>query len=336
MLTERQKRILWAVIDDYIASAEPVGSRTVSKKKEVGVSAATIRNEMADLEEMGYLEQPYTSAGRIPSQKGYRFYVDHIVTPYFWQQGQSEELGLQDWGSLDSLEQIIRQTATLLSKQTNYMTITLGPTSFEERLRYLQVVPLSSRHAISIIITETGRVYQQQVEIPQHLTELQIQQIVQIVNERLQGQLLSPFLAQGVSQQLELGFDLDEWLTRLFHMENSEQVYTSGTTRILDQPEFQDINKMRALLDLLEETQTIMQLIQPTSDGIQVRIGKENVVASVSDCSIISASIMIHGEQVGTIGVLGPTRMNYRKVIGLIDYLSRDVSDKLHRWLRGL
>lgn len=327
MLTERQMQILCAVVDEYIASAEPVGSRTVSKKKEVGFSAATIRNEMADLEDMGYLEQPYTSAGRIPSQKGYRFYVDHILMPHVWEEPVYE----QDIHNF--VETDICQIATFLSRQTNYMTISLGPKVLQNRFRHLQVVTLSDRRAVAIIVTESGRVYQQKMIIPEEISMSELERIVNLINHVLKGEPLASLrrtayreLSGPIRSISEHWVDVQGLIAQLLYIEREETIYTSGTTRILEQPEFQDINKMKALLDLLEETTTVVQLVQPSAKGVRVRIGEENLNDSVNDCSIISASILVDGEPIGTVGVLGPTRMDYRKVIRLIYALSRESS----------
>jgi transcriptional regulator of heat shock response len=243
MLTERQKRILWAVIDDYIVSAEPVGSRTVSQKEGLGVSSATIRHEMADLEDMGFLEQPHISAGRIPSQKGYRFYVDHLPLPYLW--NKEDIRAIQDYSTfrLDDVEQTLQYISSLLAHLTNYMTFVVGCNPLEEQIKRL---------------------------------------------------------------------------------------YTSGTARILEQPEFRDVERIKPLLDLIEEGhQVLMGLLKPKSAGVHVRIGCEHHVESVQHCSIVTSAYTIDGESSGAIGVLGPMRMDYRRVMGLIDFM---VSDFSHRW----
>lgn len=341
MLTERQKLILLAVIDDYIVSAEPVGSRTVSKKKNVGFSAATIRNEMADLEEMGYLEQPYTSAGRIPSQKGYRFYVDHLLTPQLWTRNDIFRLELQPI-DFDDLEEIFQQTISILSELTNYMTIALAPKSFEHRLKHIQIIPLNDRYAVFILVTNTGYVEQRRILIPEGISASHLERFVNFLNHHLQGMQLSEIkkvMDQKWSKEFERYIDhLDTMIDifiRIIEQDKEERVYMSGTTRILEQPEFQDVEKMRVLLDLIEETDTISQLIESNTTGVQVRIGRENHHQSFNHCSIISASYMINGEPVGSIGVLGPTRMDYSKVIGLIDFLSKDLTNRLHKWVDG-
>src|SRR5690606_5880087 len=191
MLTERQKLILLAVIDDYITSAVPVGSRTVSKKKSIGYSAATIRNEMADLEEMGYLEQPHTSAGRIPSQQGYRFYVDHLLTPQSWTENEVFNYELQSSIEFENLEEIFRRLTSVISELTNYMTITLAPRMVEHRLKHLQVIPLTERYAVSIVVTNTGYVDQRRIIVPEEVTTEDIEHFVNLLNHRLQGLRMS-------------------------------------------------------------------------------------------------------------------------------------------------
>ncbi|SFJ09428.1 heat-inducible transcriptional repressor HrcA [Thermoflavimicrobium dichotomicum] len=342
MLTERQKRILWAVIDDYIVSAEPVGSRTVSKKEGVGFSAATVRNEMADLEEMGYLEQPHTSAGRIPSQKGYRFYVDHLLTPQKWTPKDIMAIHQMFSQKIDHVEQAIQHTSNILSQLTNYMTICLGPRVFIDKLKHLQVVPLSDRSAVSIAVTDRGHVQQQRITIPENVSFSTIERLVNLLNDRLKGVPLSKlktFVARELTSELKRHIDhyenTLELLDQILHIQSEERIYTSGTTKMLEQPEFQDVEKMKMLLDFLEEDDRIIQLLEPSTNGIQVRIGDEIHIEEVNHCSIITASYMIDGEPVGTIGVLGPTRMNYRKVISLIDILSQIFSKQLNSMYEG-
>ncbi|RAL25841.1 heat-inducible transcriptional repressor HrcA [Thermoflavimicrobium daqui] len=336
MLTERQKRILWAIINNYIVSAEPVGSRTVSKKEGVGFSAATVRNEMADLEEMGYLEQPHTSAGRIPSQKGYRFYVDHLLMPQKWT--SSDLLSFQQLFSqnIDRVELAIQHTSNILSQLTNYMTICLGPRVFIDRLNHLQVVPLSDRSAVSIAVTDRGYVQQHRITLPEDVSVSTIERLINLLNHRLKGISLSKLKAtvhQELTNELKRYMDHYEQtldlLDQILHIHHEERIYTSGTTRMLEQPEFQDVAKMKMLLNFLEEDQRLIQLLEPNTDGVHVRIGDEIHMEEVNHCSIITTSYMINGEPVGTIGVLGPTRMDYQRVISLIDILTQFFSQQL-------
>lgn len=336
MLTKRQKKILWAVIDDYIITAEPVGSRTVSKKKGVDVSAATIRNEMADLEEMGFLEQPHTSAGRIPSQKGYRFYVDHLLKPYMWSKG--DLLALHEFYAvkIDHVEQAIKHMNSILAYLTNCMTFILGPNFSESRLKHLHIIPLYDRLVASIIVTDTGHVHQQRILLPEDISWSTLEKLVNLLNDRLSGSPMSKLeqiVAKELKEELQRHVDHFEKLTdlaeQLLQTEQEERVYTSGATRILQQPEFRDVEKMKSILDLVEANEALVQLFKPESDGIKVRIGHENHLEAVQDCSVVSASYTINGRPVGTIGVLGPTRMNYSRVIGILDFLAKDFSRRL-------
>lgn len=336
MLTERKKRILWAITDDYILSAEPVGSRTISKRADVGFSAATIRNEMADLEDMGYLEQPHTSSGRIPSQKGYRFYVDHLLIPTLWEKKDISLLHQQCLEKMNEVEQVFQHASSIISNLTNYLTIILGPTVVESKLLHLQIVPLTDRTIISLLITDTGQVHQQRIAVPEDISLSSIEKLINLLNYRLVGTPL-PKLRKKVEQELleELVKYIGHYenvvamLDQMFSMKMEERLYKSGTTRMLDQPEFRDVDKMKSLLDLVEENQKIIHLLEPTEKGVQVRIGSEHQLESAHHCSIISASYMVDGDPVGTIGVIGPLRMDYSKVVGLVDLLTRDFSEAL-------
>lgn len=338
MLTERQKKILQAVVDDYILTAEPVGSRTVSKRKGVGFSAATIRNEMADLEEMGYLEQPHTSAGRIPSHKGYRYYVDHLLPPLRPRMSDIRMLKRLFTIQMDELEQVFQQTATILSKLTKYTTVILGPMVYEDKLRHLQVVPLSEHNAVVVIVTDAGHVEKRRFTVPEGISLSSIEKLVNLLNHRLAGvplHRLKQTVHQELQDELERYVDQYEYLMtmidEMLQREQEERIYFSGTTNILNQPEFRDVEKVKRLFDLFDQTDVVLQLFGTTDSGVQVRIGKENRCEAVDNCSIVSASYTVNGRSVGTISVLGPTRMNYKKVISLLEVLAIDFSDHLRR-----
>lgn len=344
MLTDRQKRILWAVIDDYILTAEPVGSRTVSRKEGVGFSAATVRNEMADLEEMGYLEQPHTSAGRIPSQKGYRFFVDHLVTPKAWNEKELTQLHefFSSTNGTDHLEEVIQHTSGLLSQMTNYMGVIMGPKFEESSLKHLQIVPITERLAVAILVTNSGHVEQRKIVVPDGVTAQSMEKLVNFLNYRLQGVPLRQLGKRvALDYQEELKYHLDDLepilltMQQIFEHSQEDRLFMSGATRMLDQPEFQDVDKLKTILDLIEENNTMIHLMEPTIEGVQVRIGSELSLQEMDHMSFISAAYFYQGEAVGTIGVLGPTRMNYARVIGLIDLMSKDFSDRLKLLVDG-
>jgi len=341
MLTERQRMILTAIVDDYVRSAEPVGSRSISKRGDVGFSPATIRNEMSDLEELGYLEQPHTSAGRVPSNKGYRYYVDHLL-----RQGMltgHEMISLKSFFAerLQEVEQVIQQVASVLSGLTNYTSIVMGPEMLSTTLKMLQVVPLNETSAVALIVTSTGQVENKVFSIPPGVPMTEIERFVNILNSKLVG---VPLLHLKSRMYNEIGHELHkhvascEDLLKVFENvvedDSEDRIFLSGATNMLTQPEFKDVEKVKSILDLLDETPTLIKLFSEASEGIQVRIGTENSVKAINDCSLITATYSIDGKALGTIGILGPTRMEYGKVINLLGHLSKDMALILHRWYK--
>jgi len=341
MLTERQRQILSAIVDDYIRSAEPVGSRSISKRGNVGFSPATIRNEMSDLEELGYLEQPHTSAGRIPSHKGYRYYVDHLITFGSLAQHEVEALKTFFAGKMQEMEQVVQHVAMMLSNLTNYTSIVMKPEMFNTTLRHLQIVPLNERTAVAIVVTNTGHVENKTVSIPEGIPMSEIEKVVNMLNARLANVPLLHFKSKLFT---EIGEEMRSYVSgyeELMAMLNGvidqgeeDRIYLSGTTNMLTQPEFQDMEKVKNILDLLSETPILAKLITGSATGIQVRIGSENSLQAINDCSLITASYSFDGKHLGTIGILGPTRMDYGKVINLLDHLSKDMTLMLERWYK--
>ncbi|MGY4690365.1 heat-inducible transcriptional repressor HrcA [Salibacterium sp. K-3] len=336
MLTDRQLFILQAIVDDYIHSAEPVGSRSLSKRNGMSYSPATLRNEMADLEEMGFLEKPHSSSGRIPSEKGYRHYVDHLLMPH-----QLSSRDIHDMRSLFGrkvmeAEQVVKQSATILSELTSYASIVLGPEVFESRLKQVQIIPLNNHAAVAVLVTDTGHVENHTVSLPEALDSSELEKIANILNDRLEGVPLyqlqnkimtevAGLLRQHITNYNDALLFTEETLQKSRH----EKVYYGGKTNLLSQPEFKDVDKIRMLFELLEEDHTMHELLKPEQKGLMIRIGQENAAEAFEDCSIISASYSFNGNPVGTISIVGPTRMEYPRVIGLIEHLSRDLSKVL-------
>lgn len=341
MLTDRQKVILQVLVDDYIRSAEPVGSRTISKRPDMSISPATIRNEMADLEELGYLEQPHTSAGRIPSQKGYRFYVDHLMSPDTEESDDVSTIRSSFLTRLDEMEQVVQQAATILSSLTNYTAIVLGPQVFTTKLHSIQLLPLDTRMAVAIIVTDTGHVESRKVMIPEGLHPESLQHYVELLNRKLVGvplHRLKSALHTEVADELRRYSEQFEGAMMLFDQmveptdeaAGGQKIYLGGTTRILNQPEFRDVEKLKPLLDMFEQTQKLISMLEGTSSGgVQVRIGQENAIETIHECSLVTASYTINGIPVGALGVLGPTRMEYGRVIHTLNQFSSSLSHML-------
>lgn len=338
MLTDRQQLILRMVVDDYIRFAEPIGSRSISKRGELSLSPATIRNEMSDLEELGYLEQPHTSAGRIPSQKGYRFYVDHLMRlgPITDQDVSRVRTAILE--RIDEMEKMVQQCAQLLSSLTNYASIVLGQRISEARLMNIQLVPLSETSAVVIMVTDTGHVEHRSVQVPEGLSLGDMTRFVRVLNDKLHG---LPINQVKRRLQMEVGQELQSYMERFERVQSlfdqliisntDEKLYLGGTAKMLSQPEFQDVNKVRSLLDVFETNDFVSRMLHGTAGGIEVRIGLENDLEQVHDCSIVTATYSIDGKPVGKIGILGPTRMDYGRVITLLDYVTSSLSEALTR-----
>ncbi|MGG1658765.1 heat-inducible transcriptional repressor HrcA [Brevibacillus sp. NRS-1366] len=335
MLSDRQQLILNAIVDNYIHSAEPVGSRTISKREGIGFSSATIRNEMSDLEELGYLEQPHTSAGRVPSTKGYRFYVDNLIQPHLLEEGELGKLKQLFAERILHSEQVVEYTAQILSQLTNYTAIVLGPEIFEHRLKHIQIVPLSEQQAVAIVVTHTGRVENKLIDLPEGIGSGEIERLVNLLNSRLSDvplwqlrqrlyQEISGEMRRHAEQYEEMLRVLDQSLTQ-----EEERVYLRGATKIMNQPEFRDVDKVKDILELLEQNDQLLHLFGMPADGLTVRIGQENQLDAIKQCSIITTSYSLGGKPVGMVGILGPTRMEYSRVITVLNYLAEGLSRML-------
>ncbi|MEH7461269.1 heat-inducible transcriptional repressor HrcA [Bacillus thuringiensis] len=337
MLTERQLLILQTIIDDFIGSAQPVGSRTLSKKEEITFSSATIRNEMADLEELGFIEKTHSSSGRVPSEKGYRFYVDHLLAP---QHLPSEDIvQIKDLFAqrVFEAEKLAQQSAQILSEITNYTAIVLGPKVSANKLRNVQILPLGHQTAVAIIVTDTGHVQSKTITVPESVDLQDLEKMVNILNDKLSGVPMSELhnkifkeIVMVLRQYVHNYDSVMKMLDGTFQFPLFEKVYFGGKTNMLAQPEFHDIQKVRSLLNMIENEDAFYDILKSKQIGIQVKIGRENSSAAMENCSLISATYSIGDEQLGTIAILGPTRMQYSRVISLLQLFTKQFTDGLN------
>jgi len=341
MLTDRQRTILSAIVDDYIRSAEPIGSRSISKRGNVSFSPATIRNEMSDLEELGYLEQPHTSAGRIPSHKGYRYYVDHLIQQGVLSAHELDVMKMFFAQKIQEMEGVVGHVASMLSSFTNYTSIVLAPEVYGTTLKHLQIIPISDTNAVAIIVTNTGHVENRMFELPADMSMSDIEKVVNLLNDRLKNVPLIQFrsklyneVASEMARYVSGYQELLGMIENVLLLGEKDRVVVSGSTNILTQPEFKDVDKVKHILDLLGETPTLIKLVSQAPSGVQVRIGSENSVEAMTDCSLITATYSIDGQPLGTVGVLGPTRMEYGKVIRLLDHMSKNLEVMMGRWYK--
>lgn len=333
LLTDRQLLILQVIVDDFIRSAQPVGSRSLSKKEEISFSSATIRNEMADLEEMGYIEKTHTSSGRVPSEKGYRYYVDHLLSPQVLNQKDISLVQSIFAEKIYEFETIIQKSAKLLSDLTNYTSIVLGPAVSNNKLRRIQIIPLNKETAVAIFVTDTGHVENRTIKLPGNVDIGDLEKTVNILNERLTGVPLEE-LNDKIYKEVALllrqhikNFDLMfNAISESFKIPTIDKLFFGGKTNMLSQPEFHDIDKIRTLLNMIDQEERFYQLIKTDAKGIQIKIGKENNVSAMENCSLITATYSVDAEKLGTIAILGPTRMEYSRVVSLLKLLSKDLT----------
>lgn len=343
-MDERKQKILLAIIKDYISTAEPVGSRTISRKYKLGVSPATIRNEMADLEEMGYIEQPHTSAGRIPSHLGYRYYVDCLM--------ETEQLPEQEQAAIRrgyenkvrEVGEVLNRTGRMLSQLTNYTALVQTPFFGGSSYKHIQLVLMAPTQAILIVVMDTGAVHHQMMTVPENITQQDLDQISGVLNAKLQGRTMDSIRLTLIKEIyfelakhrhiLDLALELiQERITSV----SEDKIYLEGVFNILNQPEFHNIEKVKVLLSLLEQENTLRDILEMPGDarGITIKIGSENPRKEMQNCSMVTATYQVGEKILGTIGVLGPTRMDYARVVTVIDCMSKNLSRALERLLKG-
>ncbi|NLY43435.1 MAG: heat-inducible transcription repressor HrcA [Clostridiaceae bacterium] len=338
-LGERKLLILQAIINDYIISAEPVGSRTVAKKYGMGISSATIRNEMADLEDMGYLEQPHTSAGRIPSNKAYRLYVDRLMKVKSLSVSEAKYIKEFYKKKTRQIEQLIFQTAKILSDITNYTSVVLTPQLNKVLIRRIQLVPLEPEYALLVIATNSGVLKDSIIPIPEGISPDYLNRISNMLTSVYKGKTFDEI---DINTVLEMQNDiikgraffnsLVDALTESITANEDKEVYLGGPTNIFNFPEYHDVLKAKAFLDLLEEKELLYKMLsKPEKNGVSIVIGEENEHEDLKECSIVTATYKIGDKVLGTMGIIGPTRMEYSRVVAVIDHMGKSLSNYLTR-----
>ncbi|CEN79608.1 heat-inducible transcriptional repressor HrcA [Paraclostridium sordellii] len=330
-LNERKLNILKAIVKDYIDTAEAVGSRTLSKKYELGISAATIRNEMADLEEMGYLIQPHTSSGRIPSDKGYKLYVDSLMKEYELNTVEKHLIEESINKNMNYMNNLIHETSKLISKLTNYTTIAVTKNvSNLQNIKHIQLVGLDEKSIVLIIVTEKGEIKNTTISTNTYIDQAKLNLISDKLTRKLAGKNIceidEEFLNYIKYEIAENSLIIDKLVESLnFGIEKNEtSISLSGATNIFNFPEFSDVVRAKTFLTMLEEKDNISNMLK--SKGIQkenlnIIIGSDNQCEVAQDCSIITATYNIDKDVVGKISLIGPTRMDYAKVYSILNYM---------------
>ena len=334
-LDERKITILKAIIKTYLETGEPVGSRTISKYTDLKLSSATIRNEMSDLEEMGYILQPHTSAGRIPSDKGYRFYVDQIMQEKEQEVTEIKELMIQ---RVDRVELVLKKLAQLLATNTNYAALISGPQYHRNKLKFIQLSMMDDRKLLIVTVVEGNLIKNTMVDVPRNISREELLNLNILLNSALNGLTIEEINLDVISRLKEqAGVHsslVDTVLTEVARAiradEEDLQIYTSGATNIFKYPELSDGDRASELLKAFEQKDVLQELITDGNEasdetGIQVYIGNETPVQTMKDCSVVTANYDL-GEGIrGTIGIIGPKRMDYEKVLGTLKNLMKQL-----------
>lgn len=335
-LNPRKLRILRAIVDEYILSGAPVGSKVLSQNPSFKLSSATIRNEMADLEDLGYLEQPHTSAGRIPSDKAYRLYVNNMMQRSNLTDDEVKVMSAYCQNRVKGLDAVMRETANVLSSITHYTALVMMPECAANRLRHLQLVPLAEGYALVVAVTDAGVARDSVIEVPADMGADELDRISRAISQRYYNCRMSEVgerMAKELSAELS---DKGAFLTDLVDtMEtascaNAHRIALSGANNMLDFPAYGDIDRARQLLAAVEKKDSMYKLLKNAGPfEISVRIGSELGQDIFSDCSLVTATYRIGTMPVGTMGVIGPTRMPYGKVVSVLDYMSKSLGSIL-------
>lgn len=337
-LSERKQKILEAIIRNYMESGEPVGSRTVSKYTDLNLSSATIRNEMADLEEMGYILQPHTSAGRIPSDKAYRLYVDTMLQRKDQEVEEMRELMVE---KADKIDLLLKQVAKLLAQNTNYTSMVTKPKYEHKKIKFIQLNQISEAQLLVLVILDNNHVNNKFIELDSGLDDGVVAQMNFLINTALNGldfTEINMAIMQKIKDQageyVDLVSSILDCISEVMSEEDDSEIFTSGATNILKYPELTDKENMTELLSTFEEKQMLAAWANdkraPATEqehGIQVYIGEESPVESMKDCSVVTATYKIEEGVYGKIGIVGPKRMDYEKVVGTLENCMQQLDD---------
>ena len=345
-LNERKTKILEAIINDYIATAEPIGSRTIAKKYDMGISSATIRNEMSDLEELGLIIQPHASAGRVPSDKGYRLYVDSLMKQAALSDDQEDYLRQVVLRNINQIDYLMRETAKAIALLTQYTTIVSEPRAQKTRLKHVQLVPLDENAVIVMVVSDVKTAKNMVIRVNQPPSYEVLSHLSVVLNAHMQN-MSTEMLTSTLLAKLEQDFgEYRAMIPQIMEavvsaLGNGEDVrlYTSGMRNLLAFPEFSDVEKAKSVFQTLEEKNVLVDMLHDgqtdEDDQTKIIIGAENEIIHLQDCSIIKAHYNLGGQTRGSIGIIGPTRMDYAQVLSVLNGLVRNVNNVMQTFEDG-
>ena len=332
-LNKRKKQILQAIVEEYIETAEPVSSGNLVENGKIDFSSATIRNEMAELEKIGFIEKPHTSAGRIPSQKGYRYYVDELLREDRLTKREMEYIKEKLETKVNSLEELTKIATTTLSEITHYTTIAVGPNVNNHTIIDIKFVLLGSRMLMAIILTDSGIVRESIIKFDEDLDQSHIDDLTMIFRNKLVGKQLeklnSPiedFIMVEMKTSINVIKKIVDEINKI--LEESSKLYLEGTNKALDLPEFKKVDLAKSFLNVLDEKEMVTNILNTgIAKDINVYIGSESEHEELKDFSIVTFNHLLEDKDIGTIGIIGPKRMNYSKIISVMKFISKKLND---------
>ena len=332
-LDERKKKILQAIIEEYIDTASPVSSGNLVKNSDLNCSSATIRNEMAELEKIGFLEKPHTSAGRIPSQTGYRYYVDELVRDDAISRAEMEFIKNKLETKVNNLEELTKITSTTLSEITHYTTIAISPDVNKHTISDIKFVLLGTRMLMAIILTDSGIVRESIIKFDEDIEQDQIDDLTYIFRNKLVGKPLEKLegpIEDFIMAEMKAGINVIKKIIEEINkiLDESQKVYLEGTNKVVDMPEFKKVDVAKDFLNVLDAKDLVADVLNTgLAQDINVYIGDESDHDELKNFSIITFNHLLEGKDIGTIGIIGPTRMDYSKVISVMKYISKKLND---------
>jgi heat-inducible transcriptional repressor len=333
-LTERSKHILEAIIEDYILTAEPVGSRTITRRHGVSLSPATVRNVMADLEEMGFLVSPHTSAGRIPTDKAYRFYVDSLLGLPVIAREEREEIRKRCSLTGRDIGEVLKETSRMLSSISHYMGIVVAPRFTANVFRHMEFVKLGGRRVLAIFVSQNGTVQNKLIETDEEFQPAELTRMSNYLNDLLEGLTIAQVKNRILEEMHKDKTSYDALLARALKLsqqtleETDSEVFIEGQANIMELPEFADVASMKEIFRAFEEKGQLLALLERSlaAEGVQIFIGSESHLNRMAGMSLVTSTYMTGKNTLGVLGVIGPTRMGYAKVIPIVDYTAKLVS----------
>ena len=334
-LTERKLKILQAIISDYVITAEPVGSRSLSKRYDMGISPATIRNEMSDLEDMGYLTHPHTSAGRVPSDKAYRLYVNQLMDKYELPETEKNAISQKITENASEFERTIQKAAGLLSELTNLTSFAITPKQESNTIKYINILPVDASTVVLMIVTQSGRVKNMALKIDVPYTDEAILLLSKTMTHNYKGKRISDILTSDIIRHFETDIEamskiaeniFPNFLSTLQSMLDVE-LYMDGMTNIFNLPEYNNLEKAKMFLEMVNKKKNFTDVLVNREDGVIITIGDENSEEIVEDSSLITATYHVDGKLVGKLGVIGPTRMKYDQITSVVEYMTENIDE---------